>query len=149
MGRIPEHFWLLQLLIRGHDGAPVWSTCGQGKAAEAWTSINQLRKALLTETSQRFQTQTFQTIAPADCRYWTFAMVSDDERKSLVMVVEHYFGKVKEWFFARNKEQQEAACTAYRVFKILVCSGCKQQVAAVLGVVCCPYCIILSVKGWC
>ena len=33
------------------------------KAAEAWTSAKQLRKALLTEISHRIQNPTFQTLA--------------------------------------------------------------------------------------
>ena len=62
------------------------------KAAEAWTAAKQLKKALLREIKQKFQNPTFQTMAVADCRYWTSAMVTENEKK-LLIAVENLWGQ--------------------------------------------------------
>ena len=55
------------------------------KAAEAWTAAVE-KKHCEQKSNKRFQRPTFQTMDVADCRYWTSAMVTENEKKSLIAV---------------------------------------------------------------
>ena len=60
------------------------------KANNGWSAAKQLRQAMLTEISHRFENQLYVDMAVADPRRWTANTVTDSEKQSVVAVEERY-----------------------------------------------------------
>ena len=56
----------------------------------------------------------------------------------------HQLGRANNFFFASSKEDQKKACTAPGVFHVLECCRKQQTVCDEFAVVCCNYCIGMS-----